>query len=121
VLGALQTLATAAVVLSVVWIVIWILARPPVDSVQVPVIGTLPAPLVALAVALLAGYVLARLLGLHAGWVGRRWAGRLRTRVASAVTEQVEERALAGLDELEVARRALWSAARSAADDARRL
>ncbi len=120
-LGALQTIATAAVVLSVVWIVIWILARPPVDSVQVPVIGSLPAPLVALGVALLAGYLLARLLGLHAGWVGRRWAGRLRTSVASAVKQQVDEHALAELEGLEVARRALWSAARSAADDARRL
>ena len=120
-LGALQTIATAAVVLSVVWIVIWILARPPVDSVQVPVVGSLPAPLVALALSLVAGYVIARLLGLHAGWVGRRWAGQLRAGVAAAVTQQVEEHALAGLDALEAARRALWSVARSAADDTRRV
>lgn len=118
-LGLLQTLATAATVLSVVWIVIWILARPPVDSIQVPIVGTLPSPLVALGLSLIAGYVFARVLGLHAGWLGRRWAAALRRRVADAVKEQVDASALAPLDELEAARRALWTAARSAAEDAR--
>jgi hypothetical protein len=119
VLGLLQTLATAATVLSVVWIAIWILARPPVDDVQVPIVGTLPSPLVALGVSLFAGYVFARLLGLHAGWLGRRWASRLRRRVEAAVSEQVQASALAPLDELESARRSLWTAARAAAEDAR--
>ncbi len=119
-LGALQTISTAAVALSVVWIVIWILARPPVDSVQVPVVGSLPAPLVALVLSLLAGYVIARLLGLHAGWLGRRWAARLRHDVQDAVTRQVEEHALVGLDRLESAGRALWTVARASLDDARR-
>ena len=120
-LGLLQTLATAATVLSVIWIAIWILARPPVDSVQVPVVGTLPMPLVALGLSLIAGYLFARLLGIHAGWRGRRWAAALRRRVAAAVSDQVQATALAPLDELEAARRSLWTAARAAAEDARRV
>jgi hypothetical protein len=120
-LGALQTVATGALVLSVAWIVIWILARPPVDTVVVPVLGSVPMPLAVLASAVFAGYLIARLLGLHAGWLGRRWARRLRRDVEEAVGHQVGEEALAGLDRLEVARRALWTAARSAYEDARRV
>jgi hypothetical protein len=86
----------------------------------VPVVGSLPAPLVVLALSLLAGYMVARLLGLHAGWLGRRWAARLRHDVQDAVTRQVEEHALVGLDRLESARRALWTVARASLDDARR-
>jgi hypothetical protein len=52
-----------------------------------------PIPLVALAALLLLGYALARTLGAHAGYLGRRWARRLRddlsreieTRVADAI------------------------------------
>ena len=120
IIGTLQTIATGALVLSVAWIVVWILARPPVDAVQVPVIGSVPMPLVALVVSLLAGYLIARLLGLHAGWLGRRWAGRLRRDVGDAVAEQVREHALDPLDRLEAARRALWTAARAAIEDSRR-
>jgi hypothetical protein len=120
VLGVLQTTATAAIALSVAWIVIWILARPPVDSLQLPIVGSVPIPFVVLLVSLVAGYVLARGLGLHAGWVGRRWAARLRQAVADAVGRQVRDHALDPLDRLEAARRSLWSAARSAIEDARR-
>jgi hypothetical protein len=104
VLGLLQTLATIAIAVSAAWVVVWILGRPLVDSVDVPVIGAVPMPFAALLVTVLIGYLLARSLGLHAGWVGRRWAGRLRTRVSDAIHDEITQRGLAPLDRLEDAR-----------------
>ena len=77
-LGLLQTLAAIAIAVSAAWVVLWILARPIVDTVEVPIIGSVPMPFAALLVSILVGYLLARLLGLHAGWVGRRWAAHVR-------------------------------------------
>jgi hypothetical protein len=111
-IGLLQTVATWAIGLSVAWIIVWILARPPVSSIEVPVLGLIPIPFAALVVALATGYALARILGLHAGWVGRRWAARLRRDVTAAVHREVTDRALQPLDLLEAARQELWSAAR---------
>ena len=111
-LGLLQTLATAATVLSAVWIAIWILARPPVESIVLPVLGPLPVPFLALVVALVAGYVLARLLGWHAGWVGRRWAAQLQAEVSDAVEREMTAGPFEALDTLEDARQALWTTAR---------
>jgi hypothetical protein len=110
VIGLLQTAATWAIVLSVAWIIVWILARPPVSSIEVPVLGPIPMPFAALVVSLAAGYLFARILGLHAGWVGRRWASRLRRAITSAVERELTDRALEPLDRLEAARRDLWSA-----------
>jgi energy-coupling factor transporter ATP-binding protein EcfA2 len=111
--GLLQTLATLAIALSAAWVVVWILARPPVDSVEVPVLGTLPIPFVALVAAVLVGYLLARGLGIHAGWVGRAWARRVRDRVVASVRREITERGLAPLDALEDARRRLSTAVTS--------
>jgi GTPase Era involved in 16S rRNA processing len=109
-IGFLQTIATAGIALAAAWIVVWILAKPPVDSVTVPLLGQIPMPFAALVVFLAVGYLLARLLGLHAGWVGRRWAGRVRERVAGAVRREITDAGLAPLDRLEEARRHLWEA-----------
>ena len=58
------------------------------------------------------GYLLARLLASgHAGWIGRRWARRVRDRVAAAVHDEVSQRGLSPLDALEDARGRLWMAA----------
>jgi hypothetical protein len=111
-IGFLQTLATAAIVLSVVWTIVWLIARPAVDSANLPVIGRMPMPLVALVASLLTGYLLARSLGLHAGWVGRRWAARLRGKIATEVSREVGVHGLEPLDRLETARHALWAATR---------
>ena len=88
-------------------LVIWILARPIVDSIDFPIIGFVPIPFVALLGSILVGYLLARLLGLHAGWVGRRWADRVGERVTAAIRDEVTGRVLAPLDRLEDARRRL--------------
>ena len=111
VIGVLQTAATLAIALSAAWVVLWILARPPTASVELPVVGPVPSPFVALIAAILAGYLLARILGLHARWLGRRWAVWVRTRVAEAVDGEVRERAFARLDDLDDALRRLRAAA----------
>jgi hypothetical protein len=110
VFGVLQTIATAAIVLSAAWVVLWILARPVTGSVDVPVLGPIPSPFVALVASLLAGYLIARLLGAHAGWLGSRWSRRVRDRVAVSVEHEVQETAFRPLDQLEDARRRLRGA-----------
>jgi energy-coupling factor transporter ATP-binding protein EcfA2 len=112
-LGALQTIATAGIALAAAWLVVWILAKPPVDPVRVPVLGLVPMPFALLVVTVVLGYVLARILGLHAGWLGRRWARRVRDRVAASVRGAVTEQGFAPLDRLEDARRRLWRSASS--------
>jgi GTP-binding protein EngB required for normal cell division len=111
VIGLFQTLATAGLALSAAWVVVWILARPVTGSIELPVVGPVPSPFVSLVAFVLAGYVLARLLGLHARWLGSRWAGRVRERVTGGVEAEVRERALAPLDRLEDARRRIGEAA----------
>lgn len=117
VIGLLQTLATAALVFSAVWVVLWVFVKFPVDSVTVPVLGQLPVPFIALVAALLSGYLIARLLGAHAGWVGRRWARSLARDIRDSVGREVDTSAFAALDRVEAARRAMWNAARGAGED----
>ena len=119
-LGLLQTLAAIAIAVSAAWVVLWILARPIVDTVEVPIIGSVPMPFAALLVSILVGYLLARLLGLHAGWVGRRWAAHVRDRVSAAVREEVTQRGLAPLDRLEDARQRLSASTASVIRDCSR-
>ena len=111
VIGLFQTIATIALALAAAWVVLWILIRFPVDSVQVPVLGQVPAPLVFLVGSILAGYLIARLLRLHAGLVGRRWARRLEADIRAGVTREVEATAFTDLDRLDDARDAIWTAA----------
>jgi energy-coupling factor transporter ATP-binding protein EcfA2 len=114
-IGLLQTIATLVLVFAVVWVVLWVFVKFPVDSVSLPILGVVPIPFLVLVGALLAGYLAARVLGFHAGWVGRRWAGRLRAEVRDGVEREVVSSAFAGLDELDAARRVLWSTARATA------
>ena len=116
-IGLLQTLATLSLVFAAAWVVLWVFVRFPADSITVPVLGQLPMPFVVLVAALLAGYLIARLLGTHAGWVGRRWARSLGQEVRERVAAEVETSAFAPLDRLEGARRGLWTAARGAGED----
>jgi 50S ribosome-binding GTPase len=111
VIGFLQTLTTTGIALAVAWIVIGILGGPAAGSVQVPIFGSVPTPFASLVAFLAIGYLLARLLGSHAGWIGRRWARRVRDRVAAAVHDEVSQRGLLSLDVLEENRGRLWTAA----------
>ncbi|MEO5940797.1 MAG: GTPase [Candidatus Limnocylindrales bacterium] len=114
VIGLAQTIATGALVLSAVWVFLWVLIRFPADAVVLAVVGRVPIPIVALIVSLFAGYLLARLLGLHAGWLGRRWADRLADRIRTAVRSGVGQTAFEPIDLIESARRDLWTAAHDA-------
>ena len=110
VVGFLQSIAMVGVALSAAWLVIMALGGPPSGSVDVPLIGAVPTPFALLVGFLFAGYLAARVLGSHAGWVGRRWAGEVRDRVAGEVRAEIEERGLLPLDGLEDARQRLWTA-----------
>ena len=107
VLGFVQTLATLGIVLSAAWVVLWILVRPVTGSVELPLVGPVPSPFVALVGFLLGGYVIARLLGAHARWVGKRWGARVRQRVAAAIELEIRNRAFRRVDALDGARRRL--------------
>src|SRR5439155_1602409 len=66
VIGALQYVVTAALLFAGLWIAAVFFLHAPFASVDVPVLGPIPTPLVLLVSLLVAGYVLARLLGAHA-------------------------------------------------------
>ena len=111
-LGLLQTANTLLLVFAAAWTVIWIIARPEVASYTLPVLGPMPAPLVLLAIGVLAGYVLARMLAFHAGLLGRRWARRASAPIKAAIAETVTADAFGSIERLEAARAALgraWS------------
>ena len=114
-IGLLQTANTLLLVFAVAWVVLWVIARPEVASYDLPVLGPVPAPMVLLFVALALGYVLARLLSLHAGWLGRRWARRLSAELRKAVTEIVTADAFAPIARIETARASLGAAWRRSA------
>jgi hypothetical protein len=114
VLGVLQTIATVTIAVAVAWMILWFLLRPPVDSWELPFFGSVPIPFVLLVAGLLGGFVVARILGLHAGWRGRQWAAALRSDVRASVERAVGDEAFAALDRVDAARRALWVATRAA-------
>ena len=114
VLGWVQSLSAVGIAFSAAWLVVAILLRSPVDTVTVPVLGQLPIPFALLVAFLVTGFLAARVLGIHAGWLGGRWAARLGSKVGSAVESAIEEGAFGPLDRLESARRSLGHAARGA-------
>jgi len=111
-LGLGQTANLVLLVFAVVWTILWVLVRPPVDSVDLPLIGRLSMPFALLALGLIIGFVLARLLSIHAGFIGRRWARRVAASVRTGVEAAITDEAFAAVDRVEVARRALSVAAR---------
>jgi hypothetical protein len=119
VIGAAQYAVTAVLVFSLLWFAsLFVIHDAPVGSITVPYLGPVPTPVALLAASLLVGYVLARLLGLHAGWLGRRWAKRVGARVASEVRERIEAELLLPIEQFDASRAALAKAASSASIDA---
>lgn len=114
VIGLLQTANTLLLIFAVAWVVLWVIARPEVASYNLPVLGPVPAPMVLLFVALATGYVLARLLSLHAGWLGRRWARRVSKELRASIAGVVASDAFAPIDKIEAARASLAAAWRRA-------
>ena len=103
-IGALQYIVTAGLLFSALWIAAVFLLHAPFASVDVPVLGPIPTPLVVLASLLLTGYVLARLLGAHAGMLGRRWARRVRGDLTRELETRLRDVLFARLDIIDAAR-----------------
>ena len=110
VIGALQYVVTAGLLFAALWIAAVFLLHAPFASVDVPVLGPIPTPLVVLAALLLAGFVLARLLGAHAGLLGRRWARRLRAELSRELEQRLRDVLFARLDTIDAARARIASA-----------
>jgi hypothetical protein len=117
VIGATQYAVTAVLIFGALWFAsLFVIHDVPVNAIQVPYLGPVPTPVLLLAAALLAGYLLARLLQAHAGWVGRRWARRAGARITSEVSRQITDDLLIPLEQFDASRAALRKAL-IAADD----
>jgi len=112
ILGAAQLVAGALLVFAVAWLVTLFVSggAVPVGSVDLPLLGPIPMPLAVLAGSVLLSAVLVWLLGLHASYVGRRLAARIRARTAAAVRAAVQAEGFAGLSRVEAARRVIAGA-----------
>ena len=117
VIGFGQWVVTALLIFAALWFgSLFVLHQPATGSFDLPVVGPVPSPVVLLAGVLLAGYILALLLRLHAGWLGRRWARKIGTLVTRDVDTRAREAILVPLDELDAARAQLGRAARALQD-----
>jgi predicted GTPase len=104
VIGALQYIVTAGLLFTGLWMAAVFLLHAPFSSVDVPILGPIPTPLVVLAALLLSGYMLARLLGAHAGMLGGRWARRLRGDLTRELETRLADVLFARLDTIDTAR-----------------
>ncbi len=112
VIGIAQYVVTALLLFAALWfITLWIADGTPVATWDLPLFGPVPQPVVFLSVVLVIGYLLARALGTHAGWLGRRWAQRLRAAVSAEIEGRMEAGVFAPLDGLEATRARLAAAA----------
>ena len=109
-IGALQYVVTAGLLFAGLWIAAVFLLHAPFASVDVPVLGPIPTPLIVLAALLLAGFLLARVLGAHAGLLGRRWARRLRADLVRELEQRLRDVLFARLDTIDAARARIGAA-----------
>jgi len=104
VIGTLQYVMTAALLFAGLWIAAVFFLHAPFASVDLPVLGPVPTPLLVVTSLLLAGYVLARFLGAHAGMLGRRWARRLRGDLTRELEARLRDVLFARIDTIDEAR-----------------
>ncbi len=109
IIGAVQLAVGAVFAFAVAWYVTLFVSGGvvPVSTVEAPILGPVPLPLVLLAGSIVVSAVLGMILSLHAGWIGRRLGRRLEGRVRAEVAAAVETAGLAGLERVEAARRAI--------------
>ncbi len=106
--GAAQYAVTALLIFSVLWFAsLFVIHDAPVGAIYVPYLGPVPTPVALLAAALLAGYLLAKLLQLHAGWLGRRWARLVGAHITREVRTAITDDLLVSLDKFDASRAAL--------------
>ncbi|HJW48714.1 MAG TPA: GTPase [Candidatus Limnocylindria bacterium] len=118
VIGLGNYLVTAVLIFCALWFgALFLIDNAPVGSVEVPYLGAMPTPVVLLAATLVIGFLLAQALRLHAGWLGRRWARRIRDRTTREVRERIDDSLLLPIERFDSAREQLASAARGSAVD----
>lgn len=116
-IGLGQWIVTALLIFAALWFgSLFVIHQPATGSFDLPIVGPVPSPVVLLAGVLLAGYILALLLRLHAGWLGRRWARKVGALITRDVNTRARESILVPLDELDAARAQLGRAARALQD-----
>ena len=109
VIGAVQLAVGAVFAFAVAWYATLFVAggAVPVATVDLPLLGPVPLPLVLLVGSIVVSAALGLVLSAHAGWIGRRLGDRLSDRVRGEVTGAVATAGLAGLDRVEAARRTI--------------
>ena len=109
VVGAAQLAVGAVFVFAVAWYVTLFVSggAVPVSTVELPILGPVPLPLVMLVGSILVSAFFGLILSVHAGWIGRRLGNRLATRVRSEVADVVESAGFGGLDRVEAARQTI--------------
>ncbi len=107
VVGAVQLAIGAAFAFAVAWYVTLFVSQGqvPVSTIDAPLLGPVPLPLVLLAGSIVASAALGLLLAIHAGWIGQRIGRRVAERVRAAVGSSVAEIGFGGLERVEQARR----------------
>ena len=111
VIGLGQYAVTAVLIFSALWFAsLFVIKDVPVNTIDVPYLGPVPTPVALLAATLLAGYLLATLLRLHAGWLGGRWARRAGARITAEVSRQIADDLLVPLEQFDASRAALRKA-----------
>lgn len=118
-IGIGQLLATAALVVGVVWLVAAFATGTalPATTVDVPVLGPMPMPAVLILAGLIGSWLLSRLLTWDARRLGGAWADRLAAEVRARVDAAVTEETLAPLRTWDEARERLWHAAQGGTSD----
>lgn len=113
-LGVGQLLATASLIVGVVWLVAAFLTGStlPAGTFEVPVLGPMPVPAVLILVGLFGSWILSRVLAWDAGRLGRAWADRLASDIRARVDDAVSDVVLAPLRTWDDARHQLWEASR---------
>jgi GTP-binding protein EngB required for normal cell division len=108
-IGAAQLVVGAVFAFSVAWYVTLFVAGGvvPVATVELPVLGPVPLPLVLLASSVVVSAALGLVLSVHAGWIGRRLGDGIARRVRAEVADAVETAGMAGVDRVEAARRTI--------------
>lgn len=111
IIGVVQLVVGAVFVLAVAWYVTLFVSGGaiPVATLELPLLGPIPLPLVLLAGSVIGSAVIGFGLSLHAGWIGRRIGHRLAAQVRAAVASEIESAGMSGLSRVEAVRRQLTS------------
>ncbi|MBA2253483.1 MAG: 50S ribosome-binding GTPase [Chloroflexi bacterium] len=116
--GLLQYVATGAIVVGALWLLAIWLGAGPSSTADVPLLGAVPLPVLLIVGGVVAGTLLGRVVAVHAAWIGRRWARRLRETVHRELRTRLAD-TFAPLDVIEAARTRLDTAARAASMECR--